>query len=56
MCWLAIVFLILEALDDIYINVRIVKEHKYNSLLCYLLGTFVNIFAWIYVLNYVIHN
>ena len=56
MYWLAIVFLIFEALDDIYINVKIVKEHKYNSLLCYLLGTFVNIFAWIYVLNYVIHN
>ena len=56
MHWLAIVFLILEALDDIYINVKIVKEHRYNSLFCYLLGTFVNIFAWIYVLNYVIHN
>ena len=56
MYWLAIVFLILEAFDDIYINVKIVKEHRYNSLFYYLLGTFVNIFAWIYVLNYVIHN
>ena len=56
MHWLAIVFLVLKALDDTYINMKIVKEHRYNSLLAYLLGTFINIFAWIYVLNYVIHN
>lgn len=53
MHWLAIVFLVLKALDDTYINMKIVKEHRYNSLLAYLLGTFVNIFAWIYILNYV---
>ena len=45
MHWLAVVFLILEALDDIYINVKIVKEHRYNRLLAYLLGNFVKIFA-----------
>lgn len=56
MHWLAIVFLVLKALDDTYINMKIVKEHRYNSLFCYSLGTFVNIFAWIYVLNYAVHN
>ena len=53
MHWLAIVFLVLKALDDTYINMKIVKEHRYNSLLAYLLGTFVNILAWIYVLSYI---
>ena len=56
MHWLGIVFLVLMALDDTDINMKIVKEHRYNSLLAYLLGTFVNIFAWIYVLNYAVHN
>ena len=53
MHWLAIVFLVLKALDDTYINMKIVKEHRYNSLLAYLIGSFVNIFAWCYVLSYV---
>lgn len=56
MHWLAVVFLVLQALDDIYIDVIILKEHRYNSLFYCLLGTFINIFAWIYVLNYVVHN
>ena len=53
MHWLAIVFLALQALADILENIVALCEHKYKSLLGYLVGTFTNIFAWYYVLNYV---
>ena len=56
MHWLAIVFLVLKALNDVCNNADALNKHKYSSLLGCLLGSFANIFAWVYVLNYVIHN
>ena len=56
MHWLAIVFLVLKALNDVCNNANALDKHKYSSLLGFLLGSFANIFAWIYVLNYVIRN
>ena len=56
MHWLAIVFLVLKAIDNILDNVIVLGTGSYNSFLGCLLGSFANIFAWVYVLNYVIHN
>ena len=56
MHWLAIVFLVIKAIDNICNNAIVLGTGSYKSLLGYLCGTACNIFAWIYVLNYVIHN
>lgn len=56
MHWLAIVFLVLKALNDVCNNANALTDHKYNSLLGYLCGTACNIFAWIYILTYLIRG
>ena len=56
MHWLAIVFLILQALIDMLENIIVLCEHKYKSLLGYIAGTLGNIFAWAYILTYLIRG
>ena len=54
MHWLAVVFLVLKALDDVVGNLGNLIDGEYNSFLGYLCGSAVNASAWVYVLNYVL--
>ena len=56
MHWLAIVFLVIKALDDFLDNVIVLSTGSYNSFLGYLCGAACNIFAWVYILTYLIRG
>ena len=56
MHWLAIVFLVIKALDDIVRNLDDIINDKYSSIIVKVFGSLLAIYAWIYVLNYVVHN
>lgn len=56
MHWLAVIFLVLKALDDVLDNVIVLGTGSYNSFLGYLCGAACNVFAWIYILTYLIRG
>lgn len=56
MHWLAIVFLVLKAIDDLVDNTVVLGAGSYNSFLAYLCGAGLNAFAWVYILTYLIRG
>lgn len=56
MHWLAIVFLVIKAIDNILDNVIVLGTGSYNSFLAYLCGAGLNAFAWVYILTYLIRG
>lgn len=53
MHWLAVVFLVLKALNDIVKNLNAMIDGKYDSVIGHVIGTLLNVYAWYYVLAYV---
>lgn len=53
MHWLAIIFLVLKALDDVVGNLGNLIDGEYNSVFGKVFGTLLNGYAWYYVLTYV---
>lgn len=56
MHWLAIVFLVLKALNDVIENLDKLIDGEYNSFLGHLCGAALNAFAWVYILTYLIRG
>lgn len=54
MHWLAVIFLVLKALDDIVGNLNDMIDGKYDSVIGKVFGTLLNVYAWYYVLTYVL--
>ena len=52
MHWLAVVFLVLRALDDIVRNLKDIIDSKYDSVIGKVFGSLLNAYAWYYVLSY----
>ena len=56
MHWLAIVLLVLKAIDDLVDNTVVLGTGSYNSFLGCLCGAGLNAFAWVYILTYLIRG
>ena len=56
MHWLAVLFLVIKAVDNIAGNLNSLIDGEYNSLFGTLLGTAVNFYAWWYILNYILNT